>query len=156
NLRSLYRMGGISFVIPETVTKGKYGVVKAGAGEPANQDALILEVSSKDETKTVELLGGKGTAPDPEKVEIAGLKVYLSYGSEKIDIPFSLTLNDFIATKYPGTEKGYSSFKSKVTVINDDQSHFDADIFMNHVLDHKATGFFKQVLIPMRVAQSFP
>jgi cytochrome c-type biogenesis protein CcsB len=143
NLRSLYRMGGISFVIPETVTKGKYGVVKAGAGEPANQDALILEVSSKDETKTVELLGGKGTAPDPEKVEIAGLKVYLSYGSEKIDIPFSLTLNDFIATKYPGTEKGYSSFKSKITVIDADKTHFDADIFMNNVLDHKGYRFFQ-------------
>ncbi len=147
-LRSLYRMSGISFVIPDPVTKGEFGVVKAGGREPSNQDALILEVSSKDETKTVALLGGKGTAPDPEEVEIAGLKVYLSYGSEKIDIPFSLTLNDFIATKYPGTEKGYSSFKSKVTVIEADKQHFDADIFMNHVLDYKGYRFFQASFDP--------
>ncbi|HPE82803.1 MAG TPA: cytochrome C biogenesis protein, partial [Aequorivita sp.] len=91
NLRSLYRMGGISFVVPEPITKGNYGIVKAGTGEPANQDALILEISSKDETKTVELLGGRGTAINPTETEIAGLKVYSGYGSESIDLPFSIT-----------------------------------------------------------------
>ncbi len=148
NLRSLYRMGGISFVVPEPITKGKFGIVKAEAGEPANQDALILEVSSKDETKTVELLGGKGTAINPTETEIAGLKVYMSYGSESMDLPFSITLNDFIAEKYPGTEKGYSSFKSKVTVINPDKTHFDADIFMNNVLDHQGYRFFQSGFDP--------
>ena len=143
NMRSLYRMAGTSFVIPEPVMKGKYGLVKAPADEPSNQDGLIVEVTTKGETKTVELLGGRGTSPNPNEVEIGGLKVYLSYGSEKIDLPFSITLNDFIAEKYPGTEKGYSSFKSKVTVINDDKTHFDADIFMNNVLDHKGYRFFQ-------------
>ncbi|MBK5214180.1 MAG: cytochrome c biogenesis protein CcsA [Flavobacteriaceae bacterium] len=148
NLRSLYRMAGISFVVPEPITKGKFGVVKAGAGEPSNQDALILEVSSKDETKTVELLGGKGTAISPTETDIAGLKVYMGYGSESVDLPFSITLNKFIATKYPGTEKGYSSFKSKVTVIDADKTHFDADIFMNNVLDHNGYRFFQSGFDP--------
>ncbi|MDN3723675.1 cytochrome c biogenesis protein CcsA [Aequorivita sp. SDUM287046] len=148
NLRSLYRLGGISFVVPEPVTKGQYGIVKAGEGEPANQDALILEISSKNETKTVELLGGRGTAIKPIETEIAGLKVYTGYGSESIELPFSITLNDFIAEKYPGTEKGYSSFKSKVTVINDDKTHFDADIFMNNVLDHQGYRFFQSGFDP--------
>ncbi len=148
NLRSLYRMAGISFVVPEPVTRGNYGLVKAGAGEPANQDALILEITSKDETKTVELLGGKGTAPNPKEVEVGGLKVYANYGSESIDLPFSITLNDFIAEKYPGTEKGYSSFKSKVTVIEEDKSHFDAEIFMNNVLDYNGYRFFQSGFDP--------
>ncbi|HLT48950.1 MAG TPA: cytochrome c biogenesis protein CcsA, partial [Aequorivita sp.] len=148
NLRSLYRMGGISFVVPEPITKGNYGIVKAGAGEPANQDALFLEISSKGETKTVELLGGRGTAINPTETEIAGLKVYSGYGSESIDLPFSITLNDFIAEKYPGTEKGYSSFKSKVTVIDADKTHFDADIFMNNVLDHHGYRFFQSGFDP--------
>lgn len=72
NLRSLYRMAGISFVVPDPITKGKFGIVKAEAGESANQDALILEVSSKEETQIVELLGGKGTAISPTEAEIAG------------------------------------------------------------------------------------
>ncbi|SRX75080.1 cytochrome c biogenesis protein CcsA [Aequorivita antarctica] len=148
NLRSLYRMAGISFVVPDPITNGKFGIVKAEAGEPANQDALILEVSSKEETQIVELLGGKGTAISPTEAEIAGLKVYLGYGSESMDLPFSITLNDFIAEKYPGTEKGYSSFKSKVTVIQPDKTHFDADIFMNNVLDHQGYRFFQSGFDP--------
>ena len=148
NLRSLYRLGGIAFVIPEPITKGKYGLVKAGEGEPANQDALILEISSNNETKTVELLGGRGTVIRPIETEVGGLKVYTGYGSESIPLPFSITLNDFIAEKYPGTEKGYSSFKSKVTVINDDETHFDADIFMNNVLDHQGFRFFQSGFDP--------
>jgi len=148
NLRSLYRMGGISFVAPEPLTKGKFGVVKAKAGETANQDALIVEVSSKGETKTVALLGGKGSAPSPTETDIAGLKVYMSYGSENIELPFSITLNKFIADKYPGTEKGYSSFKSQVTVIDANKEHFDADIFMNNVLDHDGYRFFQSGFDP--------
>ncbi len=147
-LRSLYRMGGISFVIPEPVTTGNYGLVKVEKGEQANQDALILEVSSKNETKTVGLLGGKGTDPDPKEVEVGGLKVYLSYGSKAMELPFSVTLNDFIATKYPGTEKGYASFKSRVTVNENPSDRYDADIFMNHVLDHDGYRFFQSGFDP--------
>ncbi|WP_310993242.1 cytochrome c biogenesis protein CcsA [Aequorivita marina] len=147
-LRSLYTMAGTAFVVPEPITTGEFGVVKAEAGEPANQDALIVEVSSKDETKTVALLGGKGSAPSPKETQIGGLKVYMSYGSESIDLPFSITLNKFIADKYPGTETGYSSFKSKVTVINEDKTHFDADIFMNNVLDHEGYRFFQSGFDP--------
>lgn len=148
NMRSLYRMAGTSFVIPDPITKGEFGMVKAPADEPSNQDALILEVSTDNETKTVELLGGRGTSPNPNEVHIDGLKVYMSYGSESIELPFSITLNDFIAEKYPGTEKGYSSFMSKVTVINEDKTHFDADIFMNNVLDHEGYRFFQSGFDP--------
>ncbi len=147
-LRSQYQLAGIAFVIPEPVTKGKFGVVKVKEGEVSNQDALIVEVSSKNETKTVELLGGKGSAPDPEAVEVGGLKVYLTYGSQEINLPFSITLNDFIAEKYPGTEKGYSSFKSKVTIIEEDKTHFDTEIFMNNVLDHQGYRFFQSGFDP--------
>ena len=142
-LRSLYRMADMAFVIPEPVVKGDYGIVKVEEGEKANQNALIVNVNAGGETKTAELLGGKGSAPDPTEVEIAGLKVYLTYGSKEYQLPFSVTLNDFIADKYPGTEKGYSAFKSKVTVSDSETEHFDADIFMNNVLDHEGYRFFQ-------------
>src|SRR5690554_456390 len=148
NLASLYQLGGIGFVIPEPLIKGKFGVVRAEADEPSNLDALIVEVTSNNESKTVALLGGRGSAPNPKETEIAGLKVYMSYGSENIELPFSITLNDFIADKYPGTEKGYSSFKSKVTVIDENKEHFDAEIFMNNVLDHQGYRFFQSGFDP--------
>ena len=61
-------------------------------------------------------------------------------------MPFSIQLNDFIAEKYPGTEKSYSSFKSKVTV-NDGDS-FDYDIYMNNILNHKGYRFFQASFDP--------
>ncbi|GHC52401.1 cytochrome c biogenesis protein CcsA [Ulvibacter litoralis] len=147
-LRSLYQMAGMSFVIPEPVTKGTFGIVKAEKADNAIQDALIVDVTAKGETKTVGLLGGKGTLPNPKEVAIGNLKVYLAYGSEQYDLPFSITLNDFIADKYPGTEKGYSAFKSKVTVNLPSNETKDEEIYMNHVLDLEGYRFFQSGFDP--------
>ena len=147
-LRSLYQMAGMSFVLPDPVTKGAYGLVKATKDENSNQDGLILDVSTNGETKTVELLGGKGTFPNPKPIDIGGLKVYLGYGSEQYDLPFSITLNDFIADKYPGTDKGYSAFKSKVTVNDPIDGLQDEEIFMNNVLDKGGYRFFQSGFDP--------
>ena len=147
-LRSLYQLAGMAFVIPEPMTTGKNGVVKADAGEKTNKDALILDVTSNGETKTIELLGGKGTASNPKKVTVGGLDVYLTYGSKSYELPFSVTLNDFIAEKYPGTEKNYASFESKVTVNKEDGSTMDYRIYMNHVLDYGGYRFFQSGFDP--------
>ncbi len=148
NLRSLYQMANMAFVFPEPLTYGEYKAVKAEEGEETGQDALVLEITSEGETKEVELMGGQYVYSDPKMVEIAGLKVYLAYGSIRHELPFSITLNDFIADKYPGTEKAYSAFRSKVTVNNSDSDFFDYDIFMNHVLDHQGYRFFQASFSP--------
>ena len=147
-LRSLYQLGGTAFVFPEPVTKGRYELISAEKPEQTGSSALVVEVSSEGETKTVNLLGGKGLSPEPETIEVAGLKVSLAYGSKAYKLPFSITLNDFIADKYPGTEKAYSAFKSKVTVNNSETEYFDYDIFMNHVLDHQGYRFFQASFDP--------
>lgn len=142
-LRSLYSMAGMQFVVPEPMVKGKYGIVKIPDGEPTEmaQDALVVAISVNGETQEVKLLGGKGTTNFSDKIQVGGLEFALSYGSKVYELPFSIELNDFIAEKYPGTEAGYASFMSKVTVH--DERPFDYDIYMNHVLDHKGYRFFQ-------------
>ncbi|MCB0457743.1 MAG: cytochrome c biogenesis protein CcsA [Flavobacteriaceae bacterium] len=147
-LRSLYQLGGTAFVFPESIRKGEYGIVKASHPEKTGTDALILEVTSNNETQTVNLLGGKGLNPAPVTVDLDGLKVSLAYGSKAYELPFSITLNDFIADKYPGTEKAYAAFKSKITVNNSETDFFDEEIFMNHVLDHQGYRFFQASFDP--------
>jgi cytochrome c-type biogenesis protein CcsB len=142
-LRSLYQIHTMSFVVPEGVVKGNYELVKAPDDEPTNQDALIVDVTSNNETKTLEILGGKGFPSRPNMVEVGGLKVYLRYGSIEYTLPFSITLNDFIADKYPGTEKSYSAFMSKVTVNKPDSTFYDYDIYMNNILDQGGYRFFQ-------------
>jgi len=142
-LRSLYQVANMDFVIPGEAMKGTYGIIKAPKNEPTNQDALILEVSSKGETKTVEILGGRGLVKSPVKAEVGGLQVYFTYGSKEYELPFSITLNDFIADKYPGTERSYSAYKSKVTVNKSETEFYDYDIFMNNILDEQGYRFFQ-------------
>ena len=149
-LRSLYNIAGLQFVVPDGIVKGKYEIVKSEDGE-TNQNALKLRISSKnesnfEETKIVELFGGKGITDNYERIRVAGLDFSLKYGSNVSKLPFSIQLNDFIAEKYPGTEKSYSSFKSKVTVNDVDQ--FDYDIYMNNILNHKGYRFFQASFDP--------
>ena len=147
-LRSLYQLAGMSFVIPDPMTKGRNGIVQVTDGEKTNKNALILDVTTNGETKTVNLLGGKGNAPDPTSITVGGLDMHLAYGAKTYELPFSITLNDFIADKYPGTEKSYKSFESKVTVNKEDGKTMDYEIYMNHVLDHKGYRFFQSGFDP--------
>ena len=147
-LRSLYQMAAMAFVIPDPVVNGRMGIIKATEDAPAVTNALILNVSSGGQTKTLELLGGRGSTPSPVKVDINGLEVYATYGSKTIELPFSITLNDFIAEKYPGTEKSYKSFKSKVTVNSADGTFQEEEIFMNNVLDKDGFRFFQSGFQP--------
>lgn len=147
-LRSLYTIAGNQFVFPEGRVKGAYGIVKAPKEEKSPVDALFVEVASGGETKDVILIGGKGSGPDPELIEVGGLEIYASYGAEELELPFSLTLNDFIADKYPGTESAYSAFKSKLTVNPPTGDAFDYDVYMNHVLDQQGYRFFQASFDP--------
>ena len=145
-LRSLYSIPNFQFVFPEPALRGKFGVVKAEQQQEASQDALQLRVEVEGAEETITLLGGKGTSNDPKKVSLGGLDFYLQFGSLPLELPFAIQLNDFIAERYPGTEKSYSSFKSKVTVKGDET--FDYDIYMNHILDYEGFRFFQSSFNP--------
>ncbi|GAB5475682.1 MAG: cytochrome c biogenesis protein CcsA [Maribacter sp.] len=148
-LRSLYTMAGMQFVIPEPVVKGSFGVVEVPEKEltEATQSALVVEIGTNGETVQKKLLGKKGMISRfTDKFELGGLNFALRYGPKPLELPFSIKLNDFIAEKYPGTEKGYASFMSKVTV--QDERPFDYDIFMNNILDHRGYRFFQSGFDP--------
>ncbi len=73
------------------------------------------------------------------------------YGSKVYETPFTVKLNDFIASKYPGTQKSYSAFESQVTIDDKEQNNkFDARIFMNNILDYRGYRFFQASLDPDR------
>ena len=146
-LRSLYTLPGLQFVIPEPLIRGRFDMVPVAEGEKGATDALSIKVRSGNTEKTIALLGAKGAPSEIKKIEqLNGLDFYLQYGSLEQKLPFALTLNDFIAEKYPGTEKSYSSFMSKIQV--EDQNPYPYDIYMNHVLDHKGYRFFQASFDP--------
>lgn len=147
-MRSLYNVGGMQFVVPEPMVRGSKGIVQVPEKErtPNMQDALLLKVSTVDNSITTTLLGGKGSGSFSDPIDLGGLRFSMRYGSKVYELPFAIKLNDFIAEKYPGTEKSYASFMSKVTV--EDERTFDYDIFMNHILDHRGYRFFQASFDP--------
>ena len=141
--RSLYSLAGMQFVFPDPVIKGSYQIVK---DEESFQDALTLKITTPGESETIQVLGAKGFTNDPKQISLGGLDFWVQYGSLQHELPFALKLNDFIAEKYPGTEKSYSSFMSRVSVA--DYPPFDYDIYMNHILNHKGYRFFQASFDP--------
>ena len=147
-LRSRYIIGNMQMVFPKPVIKGKFDLVKKSRILKNDEDGIVLNVTSKGETKKVKLLGGKGVNNAYKQVEVGGLKMGFAYGSKVLDLPFSIKLNDFEAERYPGTEKRYSAFSSQVTVEDKEKGSFDYKIFMNNVLDHRGYRFFQSGFDP--------
>ena len=146
NLRSRYSINNQVIVFPKPVIKGVFDVVKKSEILKSDQDAIALKISTPSQTKSVKVLGGKGTNNQFKKIELGDLDILLKYGSKVYELPFSIKLNDFIAEKHPGTEKSYSAFASEVTVIDDE--NFDYRIFMNTILNYKGYRFFQASFDP--------
>ncbi|PWG05456.1 cytochrome c biogenesis protein CcsA [Polaribacter aquimarinus] len=137
---TLHNIAGLQFVIPRPAEKG---VMKTVSG-PKNDnklDVIVVDINSKNETKRVELTGGKFNSQGSKEVSVAGLNFRMLYGSKILETPFSVKLNDFQLEKYPGSESA-ASYASEVTVI-DPKETFDYRIYMNHILDHNGYKFFQ-------------
>ncbi|MCV9928170.1 cytochrome c biogenesis protein CcsA [Flavobacterium sp. LS1R49] len=147
-MRSLYSIGDIRIVFPDPAIKGVIAYESNNDYKAkTHEDALVVKLKAEGQEKEVTLLGSKGKIGDFKTVRIADKDYTFFYGSKAYVLPFKIKLNDFIAQKYPGTEKSYSSFESKVTVI-DSTEKFDARIYMNHVLDYKGYRFFQSSFDP--------
>jgi len=142
SFRSLYTVAGTGFVFPETAIKGKIDYTSnENWKDQASDDALTIVVESEGIEREVTLLGTKGKMGIPFTFQQGNLEYTLFFGSKLYNLPFYIHLNDFVAEKYPGTENGFSSFKSKITV--EDEKSFDYEIYMNNVLDYRGYRFFQ-------------
>jgi cytochrome c-type biogenesis protein CcsB len=147
-MRSLYNVGGSQFVFPEPAKKGfKTFVSNNDFKAKKHDDALVLTIQSQGKLKEITLTGSKGKIGEPQVITIGKLDFTLAFGSKAYELPFKVQLNDFIATKYPGTEKSYAAFESQVTVL-DGNKKSDARIYMNHILDYGGYRFFQSSFDP--------
>jgi len=147
-LRSRYIIGNQAIVFPKPVIKGVFDIVKKSELLKGDEDGIALKVTSRGETKIIKLLGGKGINNPFKQVKVGGLDFAFKYGSKILELPFNIKLNDFIAERYPGTDKSYSSFESKVTVYDDKDGEFDFHIYMNNILKHRGYRFFQSSFDP--------
>ena len=148
--RSLYNAGGSQFVFPELAQKGEI-VLQSNNDykDKKTDDAIVVKVTSGGKSEIVTLMGSKGKQGEPKSFKLGKLDFTLMYGSKVHELPFSIKLNDFIADKYPGTDKSYSAFKSKLEIQDKEKSKtFTDSVFMNHILDYREFRFFQASFDP--------
>ena len=79
-LRSLYEIGGFQFVVPDGIVRGAYEILKNDDDE-TNQNLLRLKFSSRNGSKDINLLGGRGVTDNYERFSLGGLDFSVKYGS---------------------------------------------------------------------------
>ncbi len=142
-LRSRYLIGNMAMVFPKPVVKGTFDIVKKPVILKGDEEGLNMKVTANGETKYFKLLGGQWKNNPFEQMNVGGMDIAIRYGAKILELPFEIKLNDFIAERYPGTENSYSSYESKISVIDEDKENFDYHIYMNHILDHDGYRLFQ-------------
>lgn len=139
----LYSIGDVNFVPKYIITSGAVKLMPAPKKMKGQSfdDALIFDVKSKNETKTLTVMGQKQSLGEAASVALDDTNISISYGAKTIQLPVALKLNNFILSRYPGSMSP-SSYESNVTVTENGKS-FDYRIYMNHILDSDGYRFFQ-------------
>ena len=126
--------------------QGKELVVKFNTykqGGKQNFDVINITATYGGDSATLDLPQSYLDAQIGQAARLGGIDFQFIWGPAQLSMPFKIHLDDFILTRYPGSESP-SSYKSKITVTNyEDNSNFSYEIFMNNVLDYKGYRFFQ-------------
>ncbi|WP_223550780.1 cytochrome c biogenesis protein [Aestuariivivens sp. NBU2969] len=110
----------------------------------SNPDVLIVTIIYQGQSYEAMLLYDKTMYTQKFKAfQFGDLTLEMVYGPKPIKMPFSLLLNKFTLTNYPGTD--IPSYSESDVLLIDDQiglkkSHL---IYKNHVLDYEGYRFFQ-------------
>jgi len=141
-MRKLFTIGKLSLVMTGYYPNGAVKFMPGGKKSQA-MNVVLVKVKSGGKTQEVYLSGDSGFEGEPQKLNINGINVTLSYGAKMIKLPIYVKLNKFILTRYPGSMSP-SSYASRITVIDSTRHKiFPYHIYMNHVLDYRGFRFFQ-------------
>ena len=109
----------------------------------SQEDAVVLEVSDGHHHEQVSVFGRSGQEGVPVSLRVGEKQLTLTYGSEPVQLPFSLQLKDFQLERYIGSESP-SSFASEIKLIDGERNvERDVRIFMNNTLKYRAYRFYQ-------------
>ena len=124
----------------------KYTFAKKGK---ATMNLIATKFTLDGEEQVQKLVGQRG-APGltRELIFKNNTKVYVTYGSKPLTVPFAIRLNDFQLDRYPGSMSP-SSYASEITLIDKaNDVKFDYRIFMNSTLQYGGYQFFQSSYDP--------
>ncbi len=142
NTQTVYTLGNLHFAVRQFFQSGKAQLVYAPPQQGgAGRDALQTEITLGNQSKNLIVYGMKGMIAEPYTTTIDGTEVSVSFGSKKIELPFSIYLTDFQLERYPGSNSP-SSYASEV-ILKDGETEKPFRIFMNNILKYQGFRFFQ-------------
>jgi len=131
----IFNLDGINFATSFMYESGEMWVKEVENGNGSS--ALVFDLNYDGQSR--EIYAFYGT--NGHKFDLAGKEFTVNWGPKSFMLPFELKLKDFIMDRYPGSNSP-SGYKSVVDVVEGEEA-FEAQIYMNHVLDHKGFRFFQ-------------
>ncbi len=143
--RTLFSAGNSNFVLRKFVEHATTKIVTNPDVSPRTNgyDALKFKVTVGEKSKELMVFGQIGLLAKPTHLKVNGLDIYVSYGAEKIKLPFEIKLKKFELDRYPGSMSP-ASYASEVVLIDKEEGiEMPYRIYMNHILEHRGYRFFQ-------------
>lgn len=111
--------------------------------QETGQNAFVFHVFGENKSGSVVLWDRDSEPAAKGSCTVDGLNFEISYGSRITELPFTLTLNDFVLERYPGSNSP-SGYKSEVLLTDrakNVEKHFS--IFMNNILKYRGYRIYQ-------------
>lgn len=142
NTQTVYSTGNLHFAVRQFFQNGKTQLVYSPPQQGRSaSDAIQTQITVGNQSKNLIVYGMKGIIAEPYTTIIDGTEVSVSFGSKKIELPFSIYLTDFQLERYPGSNSP-SSYASEV-ILKDEATEKPFRIFMNNILKYQGYRFFQ-------------
>ncbi len=130
-------------ILTHFIAQGTTKIQTSSNPEMSPMNALVFDVTKNSWDSSQELIvyGASGYNAVPSEINLDGYKFSIAYGPKEIELPISIKLNDFVMTRYPGSESP-SSYESHINLISENRNT-KHKIFMNSVLDVDGYRFFQ-------------
>ncbi|MBN1250586.1 MAG: cytochrome c biogenesis protein CcsA [Bacteroidales bacterium] len=138
--RKIYNWGNNTLILKKLYPHARTSLYSS---KEKTLSALIFNINSQNKNKELIVYGDGAYKSESKQINIDNYNISVYYGAKEIELPFSLTLNDFVLKRYPGSSSpaAYESFVQLTdtsTLINKEHK-----IFMNNVLEYGGYRFFQ-------------
>jgi cytochrome c-type biogenesis protein CcsB len=139
----LYTFNGKMIVLGNHYHTGEIVPRSAPDSEGIGYDAVVMEVKSGFETKTIAVFGKAGYEGVSKSIKTQNSNFIISYGSLFKQLPFEIMLKDFRIERYAGSGSP-SSFESHV-VLKDRSRDIEGNhkIYMNNILRYRGYRLYQ-------------
>lgn len=138
-------VNGQMLIVHEMELKGEVKAVSVdGKVQNTGRNVFIFNVFDKSTNiATINVWNDESEHTASGSARIDDKIIEVSYGSEELKLPFTLTLKDFVLDRYPGSNSP-SGYKSEV-VLKDTRSNVEKpfSIYMNNILKFKGYRFYQ-------------